>query len=301
MVATIEREVGGAGGNRRFVVRLARDGAAVESVLYRGDTLCVSSQVGCGVRCPFCASGAGGVSRNLSLEELHAQRALVETVIGRPLARLTVSGSGEPLHNHDAVRAFVEDCHPRCPASLTTTGAPLTHLAAWLSPDGPRHNGLTISVHAGTEAVRARLVPKGPPLASLVTLLGEALPKTSGRRRKKIALAYLLLAGENDHDDELDAFAALARPLDLFVHLYDHNAVPTSAHRGVARARYEAVYARLTAAGLRVRMSSQARLEDNGGCGTLIALRGSAPEALRGSAPAARSRYDATRSACETS
>jgi 23S rRNA (adenine2503-C2)-methyltransferase len=59
------------------------------------------------------------------------------------------------------------------------------------------------------------------------------------------------------------------------VHLYAYNPVPTSAHRGVSRARYEEIYARLTGAGLRVRMSSQARLEHNGGCGTLVALRGS--------------------------
>lgn len=280
--ATIVDEVAVAGGNRRFVVRLEHDGALVESVLYRGDTLCVSSQVGCGVRCPFCASGAHGVARNLSLEELLAQRTLVEARLERPLARLTVSGSGEPLHNHEAVSALVERCHLDCPASLTTTGAPLHHLARWLAPEGPRHNGLTISVHAGTEAVRARMVPKGPALEPLFALLGDAIPKTSGRRRKKIALAYLVIAGENDHDDELDAFAARARPLGLFVHLYAYNPVPTSAHRGVSRERYEALYARLTAAGLRVRMSSQARLEDNGGCGTLVALRGSPRERARG-------------------
>ncbi|MBX7196300.1 MAG: radical SAM protein [Sandaracinaceae bacterium] len=271
---SIEREVASPGGNRRFVIRLAADGAVVESVLYRGDTLCVSSQVGCGVRCPFCASGAHGVARSLGLEELLAQRALVEARMDRLLARVALSGSGEPLHNHEAVSAFVELCRERTPASLTTTGAPLHHLARWLAPDGPRHNGLTISVHAGTEATRARLVPKGPALAPLFALLAERIPQTSGRRRKKTALAYLVIAGENDGDEELAAFAALARPLRLFVHLYAYNAVPTSAHRGVDRPRYEAIYARLVREGLRVRMSSEARTEDNGGCGTLVAVRG---------------------------
>lgn len=283
--ASIEREVASPGGNRRFVVRLAADGAVVESVLYRGETLCVSSQVGCGVRCPFCASGAQGLARNLTLEELMAQRALVEGVIGKPLSRVTVSGSGEPLHNSDAVRAFVEAVHLESPASLTTTGAPLHRLAQWLAATGaPPHNGLTISVHAGTEATRARLVPKGPALGPLFGVLQEAVPQLSGRRRKKIALAYLAIEGDNDHDAELDAFAALAQPLGLFVHLYAYNPVPTSAHRGVSRARYEAMYARLTAAGLRVRMSSRARTEDNGGCGTLVALRGHRPTSPQGAA-----------------
>lgn len=264
----------GPGGNRRFVVRMASDGAVVESVLYRGDTLCVSSQVGCGVRCPFCASGASGVARNLTIDELFAQRDLVAAHSELPIARITVSGSGEPLHNHDAVAAFVDACRERTPASLTTSGAPLVHLARWLAADGPRHNGLTISVHAGTEETRARLVPKGPALDPLFALLNDAIPRTSRKRKKKIALAYLVIEGHNDGDEELDAFAARARPLDLFVHLYAYNPVPTSPHRGVDRGRYEAIYARLVDRGLRVRMSSKARTEDNGGCGTLVALRG---------------------------
>jgi len=87
----------------------------------------------------------------------------------------------------------------------------------------------------------------------------------------------------NDGDAELDAFAERARAIDVAVHLYAHNAVPTSTLRGVSRARYEAIYARLVERGLTVRMSSQARLEANGGCGTLVAIRRRA-----GSAPAPR-------------
>jgi len=132
VIASIAREVASPGGNRRFVVRLA-DGAEVESVLYRGDTLCISSQVGCGVRCPFCASGANGLGRNLTLDELFAQRSLVSERLASegapPIMRVTVSGSGEPLHNHDAVRAFVDTCRLETPASLTTTGSPLARLA----------------------------------------------------------------------------------------------------------------------------------------------------------------------------
>lgn len=262
-----------AGGNRRFAVRLD-DGAEVEAVLYRGDTLCISSQVGCAVRCPFCASGANGLTRGLSFEELVAQVELV-AALGVPVARLTVSGVGEPLHNHVPVLRLVRWAHARdTPASLTTSGGPLARLAEWLGE--PTHNGLTLSVHAGTEPVRARLVPHAPALEPLFSLLAERVPSLPRRRRKKLALAYLALDGDNDDDAELDAFAARVRAIDpaLTVHLYAHNAVPTSDRRGVSRARYEAMYERLVRAGLeRVRMSSRARLEPNGGCGTLVALR----------------------------
>jgi 23S rRNA (adenine2503-C2)-methyltransferase len=268
--------------NRRFVLGL-EDGSTVETVLYRGDTLCISSQVGCAVRCPFCASGANGLGRSLELHELQAQVDVVSAHVPCEPRGVTVSGVGEPLHNHAAVRAFAESAHAGgLRVTLTTSGGPLPRLREWLR-DVP-HRGLTLSVHAGTEGVRARMVPHAPDLASLFSLLGDELPALSRHRRKRTALAYLVLEGENDGDDELDAFIARALPLGLPVHLYDYNPVPTSQARGVGRARYEAIYARMHDAGLRVRMSSQARLEANGGCGTLVSLRKSrqvAPEAPR--------------------
>ncbi|MFT3927375.1 MAG: radical SAM protein [Myxococcales bacterium] len=255
--------------NTRFRVELD-DGFAVEAVHYRGDTLCVSSQVGCAVRCPFCASGAEGLLRQLSLDELWGQVEAVQQQ-GLLVERVTVSGVGEPLHNHRAVRELVLRCRERRIApSLTTSGGPIERLKEWL--DLP-HNGLTISVHAGTEAMRARMVPKGPALSELFGCLRDELPKLSRSRRKKVALAYLLIADESDADSELEAFAELAHPLGVQVHLYAHNAVPTSQHRGVTRERYELAYAVLTARGLKVRMSSQARIEANGGCGTLVVAR----------------------------
>ncbi|MET0286801.1 MAG: hypothetical protein ABW352_20130, partial [Polyangiales bacterium] len=127
--------------------------------------------------------------------------------------------------------------------------------------------------HAGTEATRARTVPKGPALGELFTTLAGELPAMTRKRRKKLALAYLVLADMNDGDDEVDAFIARVAPLKLAVHLYAYNPVPTSAQRPITRERYEAIYTRMRDAGITVRMSSQARIEANGGCGTLVARR----------------------------
>ncbi|PRQ03378.1 putative dual-specificity RNA methyltransferase RlmN [Enhygromyxa salina] len=263
--------------NRRYVVRL-HDGAAVESVLYRGDSLCVSSQVGCAVGCPFCASGANGLSRNLELGELTGQVAAIDAALSSGatagVRRVTVSGVGEPLHN-PTVPDFISWCRERgTPASITTSGGPLRRLRAWLSPGAPPHNGISFSIHAGREPTRARTVPRGPALEPLFELLGERVPALSGSRRRKLALAYLLLADLNDDDAEIDAFLDRAAPLGLKIHLYRYNPVPTSDQRQIGDARYEAVFERMRARGLDVRRSSQARIEDNGGCGTLVALRG---------------------------
>ena len=255
------------GTNRRFVVELS-DGARVESVVYRGDTLCVSSQVGCAVACPFCASGARGFGRNLSLDELLGQVDAVQS-LGVELSRVTVSGVGEPLHNA-ALLEFIGECRARrLGPSVTTTGGPLSRLPALLRS---HHNGVTLSIHAGTEETRRKVVPNGPALEPLFHTLLKELPSLSGRRKRRLALAYLMVAGLNDSEVELAAFAHLVAPLGIDVHLYDYNPVPTNTFSQVSRQSYEAAYAQLCAAGLRVRMSSKARLESNGGCGTLVAL-----------------------------
>jgi 23S rRNA (adenine2503-C2)-methyltransferase len=253
--------------NRRFRVELG-DGSAVEAVHYRGDTLCISSQVGCAVGCPFCASGANGLLRPLAFEELWGQ---VEAVRARDLTvkRVTVSGVGEPLHSHRGVFALIARCRAeQIGPSITTSGGPLGRLRELLHLP---HNGLTISVHAGSEAMRQRLVPRGPALEPLFGVLGEELPRLSRSRQRKLALAYLVLAQQNDGDAEVDAFVERVLPLGLTVHLYAYNPVATSSQAPVERARYEAIYLRMRERGLTVRMSSQARLEANGGCGTLVA------------------------------
>ncbi len=262
------REVEASAQNRRFAVELA-DGATVEAVLYRGDSLCVSSQVGCAVGCPFCASGAEGLTRPLTLEELTGQVEAARA-LAPGLRRVTVSGVGEPLHTR-ALEPFLHWCRgERLAPSVTTSGGPIPRLRALLHAP---HNGVTVSVHAGTASVRREAVPQGPPLDDLFAALAEELPRLSRSRQRKVALAYLMVAGLNDAPAELDAFTARAVALGARVHLYAYNPVPTSAHRPVERDAYEAAYARLRGAGLKVAMSSSARVEDNGGCGTLVAIR----------------------------
>lgn len=252
--------------NRKLHLRLAA-GGEVETVVYRGDTVCLSTQVGCAVGCPFCASGSGGFFRNLSESELWHQLAIAQG--DTPFRRVTLSGIGEPLHNWQVVASFLEQGPRRgLRVSVTTSGGPVARLAELLAAP---HNGVTVSVHAGTEAVRSRLVPRGPSLADLFGTMLEAVPGLSRRRRKKTALAYLVLPGANDSDAEVDAFIGRAAPLGLAVHLYGLNPVPSAPFARGDRERFEEIYARLRAAGLGVRMSSTARLEAVGGCGTLVA------------------------------
>lgn len=258
--------------NRRFVLGL-EDGGRVEAVIYRGDSLCISAQVGCAVGCPFCASGAQGLDRPLRFDELREQIEVAKSLADPQdpeILRVTVSGVGEPLHNQAAVEALCQWCADQgLRLSITTSGGPLHHLERWVTQIG--HRGLTISVHAGTQPVREVMVPKGPALDPLFETLASSLATVTNARKKKIALAYLVIKGINDHDAEIDAFIERVAPLGLKTHLYRYNPVPTSDLAGVTMERYYEIADRIRESGVQVRRSSQARTRSNGGCGTLVA------------------------------
>ncbi len=256
--------------NTRFVLELD-DLSMVEAVVYRHHTLCVSSQVGCAVGCPFCASGKNGLLRNITFEEMVGQVELTQASAPE-LRRVTISGVGEPLHNIPTLERFLPWCRQqRLAPSITTSAGPLSKLQALFNMP---HNGVTISVHAGSEPMRRQLVPRGPSLGALFKDLARVLPQLSKSRKRRVSLAYLLLDGVNDGQQETELFAQRALATGLSVYLYRLNHVPNSAYR---RSHvYDNVYDAWVQAGLEVRRSSLARVESNGGCGTLVACGGGA-------------------------
>ena len=236
--------------NQRFLVPLS-DGLQVEAVYYGSGTLCLSSQAGCAVGCPFCASGAKGLLRNLTLEELEKQLAWARFQGIKPRA-LTLSGIGEPLHNAAVTRDFLLSNQTKgLPVSLTTIGAPLHQLEEFLLLP---HNGLMLSLHAGLAATHRRLIPKGPEIAELFALLQSVWPRLSRRRRRKIGINYLLLHGVNDSQEELSALQAQLRPFpELTLHLLSCNPVPGSSYSSPAAAGQDHWYQALVDAGVHVR------------------------------------------------
>ncbi|MBN2645125.1 MAG: radical SAM protein [Desulfuromonadaceae bacterium] len=254
----------GEGQNDKFSVSLD-DGCQVEAVWYPTGTLCLSTQVGCAMGCPFCASGRNGLLRSLGVEELHHQLATAR-LRGHHIERITLSGIGEPLQALTTVEAFVASVE--LPVSVTTSGQPLTALKRFLMA---RHNGLMLSVHAGTAAVHRQLVPRGPDFEALWRLLAQQWPLLSRRRRRKIGINYLLLAGVNDTAEEL---AALTERLQGFpeitLHLLTWNPVEGQPWRSPGDATMAAVADGLRVQGLNVRLANRWRRQALGGCGTLV-------------------------------
>jgi 23S rRNA (adenine2503-C2)-methyltransferase len=212
-------------GTVKLLIGLA-DGERVECVLIpEADrrTACISTQVGCGVGCVFCASGAQGVLRNLEAFEIVEQVLWLRDAAPPPeraegqearLTNIVVMGMGEPLHNvGNLVRALrlVQD-----PEGIDLGSRRIT-----VSTSGPKKGfeellvsglrvNLAISLHAPTDDLRRRLVPKGGTgtVAELVDMARRWF-ETTGR---DVTFEYVLMGGVNDRDEDARALARLAGP-----------------------------------------------------------------------------------------
>lgn len=254
----------------RYPVPLA-DGLIIESVYYGSGTLCLSSQAGCALSCPFCASGRRGLCRQLTTAELELQLELLRQYGVTP-QRLTISGIGEPLHNWNSVRSFMVDVQKRgLGVSLTTTGAALHYLEESISL---ANNGVMISLHAACSRTHAQLIPNGPKFERILATLEEIYPRLSRRKRRKIGINYLLFHGINDNDEDLLALQAMMqRWPDFTLHLLSYNPVAEAPFHSDLRI-LERWHDHLRKDGLSVRRPNRWRNNSDGGCGTLFLREG---------------------------
>ncbi|MBI2571819.1 MAG: 23S rRNA (adenine(2503)-C(2))-methyltransferase RlmN [Candidatus Schekmanbacteria bacterium] len=227
----------GADGTGKLLFALP-DGAHIEAVAIprRGDracrTLCVSSQVGCAMGCSFCATATLGLTRHLTAAEIVAQvycGAAATADAGAVARNVVFMGMGEPLHNYAAVRdaiRVITDPHglALAPSRVTVSTSGLADRIAWLGRDFGGRLQLAVSINAGTDATRHRLMPitARHDLASLYPALAS-YPLPPGRW---LLLEYVLLAGVTDTREELTAFAAWARGLHCVINLIPFNPFP---------------------------------------------------------------------------
>jgi 23S rRNA (adenine2503-C2)-methyltransferase len=183
---------------------LAFDGGTVETVHIparergstRGATLCVSTQIGCPVACPFCASGLGGLVRNLEAHEI-VEQYLRGRALG-PLSRSVVMGIGEPLLNYQNLARALELVHDDLglgarKVTVSTVGFP--ERLRRIAPTKPPFQ-LAISLHTADDAQRDELVPAmaGTPVEEVLSAGDDWFEKTG----REVTYEVVLLAGETD-------------------------------------------------------------------------------------------------------
>ena len=202
-------------GTVKYLFRLA-DGECVESVLMRyehGNSLCISSQVGCRMGCAFCASTIGGRVRDLYASEILGQVIAAEKDSGERVSNIVMMGIGEPLDNYDNVIRFLHLVNHKDGLnigyrhiSLSTCGVVpgIDRLAKENLPIT-----LSISLHAVTDEKRCAIMPVNRKWN--IGALLDACVRYWGVTGRRISFEYTLLGGRNDTDADADALAALLK------------------------------------------------------------------------------------------
>jgi 23S rRNA (adenine2503-C2)-methyltransferase len=258
------------------------DGAYVESVLMRYPgrvTMCVSSQVGCGMACPFCATGQAGLTRNLSTGEIVAQvvagaRALARGELpGGPgrVSNVVFMGMGEPLANYPKVLAAVRRLTDPVPDGLGISQRAVTVSTVGLVPAIRRLTGerLSVSLHAPDDELRDELVPVNRrwPVAEVLAAAWEYADVT-GRR---VSIEYAMIGAVNDQLWRARKLAGLLAGKLAHVNLIPLNPTPGSrwtASSPAATAHFAAI---LEAGRIPVTVRDTRGREIDGACGQLAA------------------------------
>lgn len=211
----MERFVSKLDGTVKYLFRLY-DGACIESVLMKykhGNTLCISSQVGCRMGCKFCASTIGGRVRDLLPSELLGQIIAAELDSGERVSNIVMMGIGEPLDNYDNVIKFLRLVnHPDGinigyrHISLSTCGV-VPKIRALADVDIPIT--LSISLHAATDEKRSEIMPVNNKW-KIKELLDACVYYYSVTQRR-ISFEYTLILGKNDTEADASELASLLK------------------------------------------------------------------------------------------
>ncbi len=262
------------------------DGVLVESVLMRYPnrvTMCISSQAGCGMNCPFCATGQGGLRRNLSTAEIVEQvmagaRALAAgEVTGGPgrVSNIVFMGMGEPMVNYNRVVASVARLTSPSPEGLGLSARGITVSTVGLVPriNDLANSGfpvtLAVSLHAPDNALRDELVPLNKKFR--VEQVLDAAWAYADKTGRRISIEYALIREINDQAWRADLLGDLLRGQLVHVNLIPLNPTPGSKWTASDPRDEREFVRRLERKGVAVTVRDTRGREIDGACGQLAA------------------------------
>ena len=231
-------------GTRKFLYELF-DGNVIESVFMRykhGNSVCISSQVGCNMGCSFCASTLEGCVRDLSASEMLSQVYEAEKLTGERVSNVVVMGSGEPLDNYDELLRFIhiltsKEGHDLSGRNITVSTCGIVPKIRELA-DEKLQITLAISLHAATDEKRRELMPVAKAY-SLDELL-DACRYYFDRTGRRVSFEYSLVKGSNDSPRDAALLADLLSGMNAHVNLISVNPVKET---GCRRPDMKSVYA----------------------------------------------------------
>jgi 23S rRNA (adenine2503-C2)-methyltransferase len=264
-----------ADGTHKLILRLS-DGQSIECVLIqeRGrHTACVSTQVGCGMGCVFCASGLGGVARNLTAGEILEQLLRLRNLLPASdrLTHIVVMGMGEPLANLDSLIAALEAAGAKGGLgigarhiTISTVGLPakIRRLA-----DLDKQYHLAVSLHAPNDTLRTQIVPTNEK-TGLDAILAAA-DYFFERTGRQVTYEYVLLRDVNDAADHVRQLARLLRARHAHVNLIPFNDVEGLPYRRPSEERLTFFVEELRRSGVSVKVRKRKGSEIDAACGQL--------------------------------
>ena len=212
---------------KKFLFELT-DGKKIEAVLMNhdyGNSLCISSQVGCNMSCAFCESGRLKKQRNLLPSEMVLQLLMIEKSLNIRISHVVLMGIGEPFDNYDNVMKFIDIVNE--PLGIALGARHITISTCGIIPKieefskSTRQVNLAISLHASSDALRSKLMPinRVYKLDDLISCVKEYIQKTN----RRVTFEYIMLKDINDKEQNALELAQLLKGMNCYVNIIPYN------------------------------------------------------------------------------
>lgn len=258
---------------KKFLFELP-DGNSVETVWMKykhGNSVCISSQVGCRMGCKFCASTLGGLVRCLDASEMLEQIYEVMRLTGERVDNIVVMGIGEPFDNYDNLIRFIrrlteEGGYHLSARNITVSTCGIVENIYQFAEEGLPIT-LALSLHATTDEKRKEIMPIAYKYS--IAELEDALLHYFEKTGRRITLEYALIGGVNDTEEEAVRLAKIAYKLHAHVNLIPVNPVAERGFTQPDRSKVLAFQERLTKKGARATIRREMGRDIDGACGQL--------------------------------
>lgn len=261
------------GDTKKYLFRLF-DGNVIESVWMKhrhGNSVCISSQVGCNMGCRFCASTLDGCVRNLTAYEMLSQVYTIAHMTGERISNIDVMGSGEPLDNYDNLLRFLHLAGAEQGMNLSQRNVTVSTcgIVPKIRALADEHLQITlaISLHASNDEKRQKLMPVAKRW-SIEELL-DACRYYFDQTGRRISFEYALIAGENDTEQCAEELAELLHGMNCHVNLIPVNPIRERNYRRSGRAAVAEFDKKLEKYGINVTIRREMGADIDGACGQL--------------------------------
>lgn len=272
-VRMVERQISQIDGTNKFLFQL-EDGHVVESVLMRykhGNSVCISSQVGCRMGCKFCASTIGGLERDMLPSEMLGEIYQIQKISGERVSNIVIMGTGEPLDNYDNFVRFIRLISDE--NGLNISQRNITVSTCGIVPNMKRlaeekfQITLALSLHGSTQEKRKTLMPVANKyeLSEVLEACDYYFEKT-GRR---ISFEYSLVQGVNDRDEDARELIAILKPRNCHLNLIPVNPIKERDFQRPSRKSAEEFKNKIEKSGVNVTIRRELGSDIDGACGQL--------------------------------